>query len=159
MKRVLFVCSGNTCRSPLAAGIFNKLARNERVRDVRAESAGTTAMDGMRATPQAVSVAAKDGVNLNRHRSRHISDAVIDSADLVLTMTGRQWYDVTGHTDRDSVLKLADIDPEGDGEDIEDPFGGSLEEYQKVYDHIMGILTRSMPVILDRVGTQRDNIR
>lgn len=116
-------------------------------------------MDGMQATPQAVSVAAKDGVNLKRHRSRPISDAVINSADLILTMTGRQWYDVTEHTDRDSVLKLADIDPEGDGEDIEDPFGGSTEEYQEVYDRIMRILQRSMPVILDRIGAQRDDVR
>ncbi|HHY38681.1 MAG TPA: threonylcarbamoyl-AMP synthase [Clostridia bacterium] len=85
-KKVLFVCTGNTCRSPMAAGLFNHLAKPPWV----AESAGMAAAEGEPASLQARNVARRHGVDLSRHRSRRVNSEMIEKADLVLTMTAFQ---------------------------------------------------------------------
>ena len=154
MYRVLFVCSGNTCRSPIAAGVFNKLLKERRVRNVVAESAGTVAVNGMRASPLAVSVAGKRGVNLTDHRSRPASPELLERASLVLTMTGQQWYDVTEHVPREKVTILtqfgqSDVQPT----DIADPAGGAESDYERVFEQLNAEVTRSFPAILEALKT------
>lgn len=85
-RKVFFVCTGNTCRSPMAEGLFNHLANATWV----AESAGTAAAEGEPVSPQARSVALKHGIDLSGHRSRRITSDMISRADLVLTMTTAQ---------------------------------------------------------------------
>lgn len=91
--RVLFVCTGNTCRSPMAAGFFAAAARRRRL-DVAVSSAGVGAWEGAPATAEAVIAAAEYGVDLKAHRARRLTPALVEEADLVLTMTQAQKDDV-----------------------------------------------------------------
>ena len=85
---VLFVCTGNLCRSPMAEALFKLIVRSRRYDDeIHVRSAGTWASKGSPATPDAVDVLAAVGVDLAAHRSRPLRRAHIEWADLVVAMT------------------------------------------------------------------------
>ena len=86
MIRILVVCTGNTCRSPMAAGLLARLAELRGVA-LAADSAGTLGWNERGASPGAVDVMAEVGVDLSAHRSRRVTAADITGADLVLGMT------------------------------------------------------------------------
>lgn len=87
-KLVLFVCTGNTCRSPMAAALFNQAAGDT---GYRAESAGLAAFHGDPATDAAIRVMANLGYSdLSGHRSRALSPWLVDQAEWILTMTAAQ---------------------------------------------------------------------
>jgi protein-tyrosine phosphatase len=133
---VLFVCSGNTCRSPMAEAITrNLLSKNLHVNEMELErkgisivSAGTYATPGMKATQQAVDAVRDLGGDLSRHRSRPLTVDLIHQADVIYTM-GR------GHAQAVRALvpsasdKVETLDPEGD---IEDPIGSDLSVYKSL---------------------------
>jgi protein-tyrosine-phosphatase len=78
---ILFVCTANQCRSPLAEAIAHQL-----LPEFDTASAGTAAVDGIPATPEITRAAAKAGYDLSAHRSRRITRGILDGADLILTM-------------------------------------------------------------------------
>ncbi len=126
---VLFVCTGNTCRSPMAAALFNRIAQ-ERDWSWRAVSAGMAAQTGDGATPQAVTVMAEQGIEINEHRSQPLTADLLAAAALVVLMT-------QGHKQRLAQLAPAYQDKlvafgELTGADVEDPFAGSLDTYRRV---------------------------
>ncbi len=86
MKKVLFVCTANVCRSPMAVGIFNALA-GERNLQVRAESAGVAALAGEPPARLARQVVGEMGVDIGEHRARQVDESMIEDAHLTLTMT------------------------------------------------------------------------
>ncbi len=133
---VLFVCTGNTCRSPMAEAICRKILADRLNCDVNqledrgviVMSAGVSAIEGGRASPEAVEILAKMGVNLEAHETQPVSDSIVRQADAIYTMTQShlrailaQWPDVAG--------RLQTLNPSG--EDILDPIGGSVERYQR----------------------------
>ncbi|SFI66843.1 arsenate reductase/protein-tyrosine-phosphatase family protein [Thermoflavimicrobium dichotomicum] len=85
MKRVLFVCTGNTCRSPMAEALLRKIADEENF-PVEVQSAGVAAVNGSLASPQAIEVLKEKGIE-HDHRSQEINEELIAWADYVLTMT------------------------------------------------------------------------
>jgi len=135
----------------MAACIFNKLARERGVLDVVAESAGTEAMSGMRATPMAVGAALRHDVDLRGHRSRPLTREVADAASLILTMTGRQWYDATELVSREKVALLPGFGrPDAQKEEILDPFGDSEGTYDETFERIEAEIGESFPWIAER---------
>jgi protein-tyrosine phosphatase len=151
MARLLFVCSGNTCRSPLAAAQARALA-NQHVADVVVASAGTSAVDGQPASGHAQTVAKLEGLDLREHRSARIALASIESADLVLTMTAahrdalhREWPRY-----RDRVLTLGEA--AGVDADVTDPFGGTVEDYEMASREIARLLRAAWPAISRRLA-------
>lgn len=85
MKRVLFVCTGNTCRSPMAEALFRETAKQRNI-PVEAKSAGISAIDGVKPAGQAVEVLKEKGITCN-HSSRSLNQQLIEWADLILSMT------------------------------------------------------------------------
>src|SRR5215218_2551209 len=87
-RQILFVCTANVCRSPMAEAIFNALAE-ERVLLWRAESAGVAALVGEDITPNARAALDEVGIYANEHRARQVSEEMMGEADLVLGMGPR----------------------------------------------------------------------
>jgi protein-tyrosine-phosphatase len=84
---VLFVCTGNLCRSPMAEALFSLIARSRKRPEVKISSAGTWAAKGSRATPDALDVLETVGVDASDHRSRPLRRKHIEEADLIVAMT------------------------------------------------------------------------
>ncbi|NLM19224.1 MAG: low molecular weight protein arginine phosphatase [Clostridiaceae bacterium] len=140
---ILFVCTGNTCRSPMAAAIFNSYAEREN-KHWFAISAGLATESGLPVTPEAKEALAAVGINLEDHRSRQLDKKMMKDAKIVLTMTATQ-RDLLHIYYPDKAEKIFTIcEFIGSEQDIKDPYGGSLEIYQET----AGILISAMPYIL-----------
>ncbi len=125
---ILFVCTGNTCRSPMAAGLMNKIAIEEDL-DVRIESAGLFAAEGSPASDEAIEAMKKYDVDLSDHRAKQITPELIEKCDVILTMTAAQKM-LLAEVAADKTYTLCEY--AGTEGDIADPFGGDLEEYEEV---------------------------
>jgi protein-tyrosine-phosphatase len=136
LKTILFVCSGNTCRSPLAEGIAKKVL-SEGVRfDAQVVSAGTSAPDGSPASGWAIQVAKAQSLDLSKHRARLLTKSLLKDADLVVVM-GAKHREMVGVIEPPALAYtylLAEFSDE-DG-DIADPMGGGREMYERTYARI-----------------------
>lgn len=126
---ILFVCTGNTCRSPMAAGILK-----EKIKDddrVNIHSAGIFADKGSPASLNALKALKERGIDISGHRSKPISDIDLDAFDLILTMTGshKKWLLQNFKHLNHKIFTLKEYNNENKG-DILDPFGGDLTEYR-----------------------------
>lgn len=130
INNVLFVCTGNICRSPLAASLLER-ALKERGLEVTVTSAGTGAWDGAPASEGAYLVGLERGLDLSGHRARLLSRELVEQADLILTMARhhRARVDELGGEGRVHVLGEY-AGREGDDVEVSDPFGGDLEVYR-----------------------------
>lgn len=130
INNVLFVCTGNICRSPLAASLLER-ALKEHGLEVTVTSAGTGAWDGAPASEGAYLVGLERGLDLSGHRARLLSRELVEQADLILTMARhhRARVDELGGEGRVHVLGEY-AGREGDDVEVSDPFGGDLEVYR-----------------------------
>jgi len=101
--KVLFVCSGNICRSPMAAEYFRHRAAHSGLSHVVVDSAGTLGIEGAPASSDAVAVMSEIGVDLSPHRSKGLTREMLRTSDLVLVMSHRH------------LEELAVLDPDGPG--------------------------------------------
>jgi protein-tyrosine-phosphatase len=133
MKKILFVCTANICRSPMAAALFNAFAPDLGV-EARAESAGVAALRGEPMAPNSAAVLREIGVEPDEgHRGRQASREVLETADLVLTMSPqhaaalrRQFGSSAG-----KVYTLPEYAAGRDTQDsISDPYGHSISSYR-----------------------------
>ena len=135
--RLLFVCSGNTCRSPLAEAIARRELEGGKWSGVEVRSAGTGAWDGSAASVGAAGAAVRHGLDLSAHRSTSLTPELVASADLILTMSGHHLVRVVelGGGDRATLLTAfaAGEDPEGVPDSVTDPFGQGDEEYERTF--------------------------
>jgi protein-tyrosine-phosphatase len=128
LKKVLVVCTGNTCRSPMAAGWLNqKLAG----KGWTAESAGVAAWGGSPATPEAVEAMREIGIDIAAHRSRKLSAAQVAEAAIILAMTeGHRREIVHRHPEAAVKTFLAKGFGAGPARDVADPVGLPVEAYR-----------------------------
>ncbi len=134
MKKILFVCSGNTCRSPLAEGLAKSILPDLASTTTLISSAGTSAMEGMPASTLSVIVADKAGIDISGHRARLLDAARVRESDLIVTM-GAKHRETVGVINPDALaytFLLTDFDDELEG-DVLDPIGGNEETYQETY--------------------------
>ncbi len=135
-KMILFVCTGNQCRSPMAEYLFR--AHFGRQSGWTSASAGVMAGDGIPASKNAVKALAELGIDLRAHRSRALTRDLVDAAFRVVVMTEFHRLLVTERFPESAgkVFLLKEFDPSADGEDIDDPVGLSLDVYRHVRDEI-----------------------
>ena len=137
-KKVLVVCTGNTCRSPMAEGWLNqKLAG----KGWAAESAGVGAWGGSPATPEAVEAMREIGVDLSKHRSRALTRAMVAGAEIVLAMTeGHRKEIARRFPEAEKKTFLVHGFGLGEAGDVADPVGYSVEVYRRTRDELIQAL-------------------
>lgn len=138
-KKIMFVCMGNICRSPLAHGIFQKLVVMEGLTDFfEIESSGTTGYHAGELPDQRMSnTAYQHGYNLD-HRARRFMPHDLEIYDLVLPMDKANMEEIQNHAVSDScraeIRLFRDFDPQGyDGSEVPDPYYGGDEGFENVF--------------------------
>jgi len=136
IKFVLFVCSGNIMRSPMAAALFNKLSDAHSVNAVRGYSAGLHAIAGNAADPTACTVASEMGIALETHRAQPVSKELVERANAIFVMDRLNEAEILAQypTAGNKVYLLASCgDPPICDLDISDPFGRGVDEMRRCF--------------------------
>jgi protein-tyrosine phosphatase len=147
---ILFICTGNSCRSPIAEGLMRVKLPPELKEKVIVRSAGTLGLEGNPATELAIAVASDKGADISEHRSHGLSDCLVKDSDIIFAMAPehREFVEREYPEARENVFLLKSFgrNPEEKYYDsIEDPIGGSLRVYQECCDIIDSELDRIMP--------------
>ena len=150
-RLILFVCTGNVCRSPMAACLFSRL--EDLPGGCHPESAGVAAIEGLRASVPAVSVMKSRGLDLRAHRSQPVTARLVDRAYMILTMTRGHKRAIVDRfpVGADKTYLLRDFDSVSPGAEIDDPIGGDFEIYAGVADEIDGALPGLLAFLCERL--------
>lgn len=151
---ILIVCSGNTCRSPLAAALLRRhLDRIPTLTDIAVVSAGTSAWDGAPASEGSYLVALEQGLDLSNHRARMLTADLVRRADLILTMTDAHALRIADLGGAEKVHSLASYAGESNGaHDVPDPFGGDVTQYREVAATLDRLLARAVLRLADEMA-------
>jgi len=152
--RILFVCSGNTCRSPLAEAIARRMVKERGPLPVEFRSAGTSTVSGLPASEGASRAAKRHALSLDGHASSPLSADLLEWADLILTMGPSHLTRVAelGGGDKSALLgAFAEGVDEATEPMVPDPYGGDDQTYESTY----VILERMVTRVLDRLGEER----
>jgi protein-tyrosine phosphatase len=155
MPSVLFVCTANICRSPMAEAIFkSKVAVEENASGWRVESAGTWASGGQPAAEFSRQVMQERGLDISDHRSQSITRELMQSFDLILTMEKNHKEALRIEFPRcaERVYLLSEMS--GDSHDVDDPIGRSKADYQATADEIDRLIAEGFEEI-ERLATKK----
>jgi protein-tyrosine-phosphatase len=144
--RILFVCTGNTCRSPLAEGLARAEIARRGWKHVEVASAGLSAGEGERAARAGVAVAGRAGIDLKGHRSRPLTRELASSADLILGMGPGHVAELRrlGVGERATTLGDFVAGAEGAGPAVPDPFGGSEAVYADTFEELQELVSAAL---------------
>ena len=153
MKKIVFVCTGNSCRSPMAEGLLGEMLKEKNIQGIEVFSAGTNPVPGASPTRETIEIMRKEGIDISGHKSTYITYDLISQADLILVM---------GEVHKEKILDMkpevknkvfllrefADDISEGEIPDIVDPIGQPLSVYEKCLFEIKDALKKALPKII-----------
>jgi len=149
MKIILFVCTANIARSPIAAALFNiKLDQLGLSDQCLAQSAGTWGRDGYSAAAHSIRVMKERGIDISAHVSRIVTKEIIDSAEIILTMERghKEALAIEFSHKQAQILLLTEII--GAGYDITDPYGRTLQDFKETSIELETIIEKGIDEIL-----------
>lgn len=138
MKKIMFICSGNTCRSPLAEGLFKKYLKEKNITDIEVSSAGLSVFPGDEVSVNSALVAMNRGVNISLHRARRVNLEHFAETDLFVCMTPAHANALSRYCFPSQIMTL----------NIPDPYCQPIEAYEECADSI----EKEFPQILERIG-------
>ncbi|MBK1881154.1 low molecular weight protein arginine phosphatase [Luteolibacter pohnpeiensis] len=149
-KRVLFVCTGNTCRSPMAEGLFTKLVADRK--DFSVASAGVSAYPGDTANPETELILKKRGASLKNFTSQPVTSELLDEATHVFAMTSSHLATLEARFPEQSekyhlACDFVELPGRGIGADVPDPIGMG----RRAYEETAAILDAALPMILSYI--------
>ena len=152
--RILFVCTGNTCRSAIAEAVARKLIVERGLSDVELQSAGTSAWDGAPASDGALLVGMERNLDLSQHRSQTLTRELVRDADLVLAMGPHHLERIEALGGGGKAYLLTDFASHGaSSRPVNDPIGGELEVYRATADELEQEVRR----VFDRITAERSS--
>ncbi len=140
---ILFLCTGNICRSPMAVAIARDELGRIGASGIDVASAGTAAITGGAATRTAIAVAEENGLSLADHRARQLTRELLDTTDLVVGMQ-RHHAEYASRLGARQVTTLS--------RSVPDPYGGNLQTYRATWT----LLAAIVPPLLHELHTRRD---
>ncbi|MGC9001782.1 MAG: low molecular weight protein arginine phosphatase [Dictyoglomus sp.] len=144
--KIVFVCTGNTCRSPMAEYLFKDIMEKMNVYNIELTSAGIFAFEGREPSQFSVKVMLEKGIDISSHRSKRLTIDLVKEASIVYTMTKDQLFILKEMYPnfKNKILTLGE-------EDIEDPFGLDIEKYREVRDKIEKEIIKIIENLKERV--------
>ncbi|MCC7429626.1 low molecular weight phosphotyrosine protein phosphatase [bacterium] len=139
MVKILFVCAGNVCRSPMAKALFKKVVEENNLQNqVFVDSAGTlNSQVGYTASDFSVEICKENNLSLENHRAKQITKEDLENFDLIVTMDRKNQENVlklaNNSQQKEKVVLIRNFDTETKTLDVSDPYGLSIENYRETY--------------------------
>ncbi len=146
--KILFICSGNTCRSPMAHAMFEKIAK-ERSLNAECYGAGTATYSGMPASDNSVAVMKEIGVDISNYKSTSLGDLNLNDFDLFVPMTFSHVLSLVKYGIEKKKIYLFD-------KDVSDPYGGNIEVYRATRDEIAENLNKLADFVEEKLKREND---